>query len=162
MVTRATTRTRPSLHLVRCKNSIQESQKEDRTLLRREFQGWFSKSWDDIDVLWLPYFKEWGNDSCDENCSSWLINLTSMVGSSGCWPKPSWMTIKSVYWSKDPTLCLTHGRLVLCGVSTTSLTKSLTNNGTNSFLCQGSIQPQSTYWICPSKLDYVDLRFTCW
>jgi hypothetical protein len=32
---------------------------KDRTALRREFQGWFSKDWEDQEVLWLPHFKEW-------------------------------------------------------------------------------------------------------
>jgi len=32
---------------------------KERTALRREFQGWFSKDWDDLEVLWLPHFKEW-------------------------------------------------------------------------------------------------------
>lgn len=52
------------------KTRFRQVKKEDITLLRREFQGWFSKSWDDLDALWLPYLKEWGNDSCDENCAS--------------------------------------------------------------------------------------------
>ena len=125
-------------------NRFRKVKKEDRISLYREFQSWLSKSWDDLDVLWLPYFKEWGNDSCDDNCASWLINLIAMVGNSGCWPTPSWMTIKSVCLSKDPTLCLQHGRLMLCDVNTTSSTTSLTNNGTNNFPCQSLMQPQST------------------
>ena len=32
---------------------------KERTALRREFQGWFSKDWDDLEILWLPHFKEW-------------------------------------------------------------------------------------------------------
>jgi len=32
---------------------------KERTALRREFQGWFSKDWDELEVLWLPHFKEW-------------------------------------------------------------------------------------------------------
>ena len=32
---------------------------EDRTALRREFQGWFSTEWNDLEILWLPHFKEW-------------------------------------------------------------------------------------------------------
>ena len=32
---------------------------KERTALRREFQRWFSKDWDDLEVLWLPHFKEW-------------------------------------------------------------------------------------------------------
>ena len=32
---------------------------KERTALRREFQGWFSKDWDELDILWLPHFKEW-------------------------------------------------------------------------------------------------------
>ena len=32
---------------------------KERTSRRREFQGWFSKDWDDLEVLWLPHFKEW-------------------------------------------------------------------------------------------------------
>ena len=32
---------------------------KDRTALRREFQGWFSTEWKDLEILWLPHFKEW-------------------------------------------------------------------------------------------------------
>ena len=27
--------------------------KRDRKALRREFQGWFSNDWNDLDILWL-------------------------------------------------------------------------------------------------------------
>lgn len=32
---------------------------KERTALRREFQGWFSTDWDDLEILWLPQFREW-------------------------------------------------------------------------------------------------------
>jgi len=32
---------------------------KERTALRREFQGWFSTDWDDLEILWLPHFREW-------------------------------------------------------------------------------------------------------
>ena len=32
-----------------------------RQALRREFQGWFSNDWDDVEVLWLQHFQQWGN-----------------------------------------------------------------------------------------------------
>ena len=38
--------------------------KDDRRALRREFQGWFSTPWNDIDVLWLEYFQEWKDEKC--------------------------------------------------------------------------------------------------
>ena len=38
--------------------------KDDRRALRREFQGWFSTPWNDIDVLWLEYFQEWEDEKC--------------------------------------------------------------------------------------------------
>ncbi len=40
------------------KTQFKKVKKGDRIIERREFQGWFSKSWDYLDVLWLPYFKE--------------------------------------------------------------------------------------------------------
>ena len=33
--------------------------KGDRKALRREFQGWFSKDFDDIEVFWLEHFQHW-------------------------------------------------------------------------------------------------------
>lgn len=38
--------------------------KDDRRALRREFQGWFSTPWNDIDVLWLEHFQEWEDEKC--------------------------------------------------------------------------------------------------
>ena len=39
--------------------------KRDRRALRREFQGWFSNDWDDLDILWLEHYKAWGDkDQC--------------------------------------------------------------------------------------------------
>ena len=35
------------------------SDQKDRTALRREFQGWFSKEWDELEILWLQYYQEW-------------------------------------------------------------------------------------------------------
>ena len=35
--------------------------KADRKALRREFQGWFSTDWDDVEILWLQHFQQWGN-----------------------------------------------------------------------------------------------------
>lgn len=33
--------------------------KADRKALRREFQGWFSTDWDDVEILWLQHFQQW-------------------------------------------------------------------------------------------------------
>ena len=38
--------------------------KDDRRALRREFQGWFSTPWNDIDLLWLEHFQEWEDEKC--------------------------------------------------------------------------------------------------
>ncbi len=35
------------------------SDQKDRTALRREFQGWFSKEWDELEILWLQHYQEW-------------------------------------------------------------------------------------------------------
>ena len=35
--------------------------KGDRKALRREFQGWFSNDWNELDVLWLQHFQQWGD-----------------------------------------------------------------------------------------------------
>lgn len=35
--------------------------KGDRKALRREFQGCFSNDWNDLDVLWLQHFQQWGD-----------------------------------------------------------------------------------------------------
>ena len=41
---------------------IKKVSKGDRKALRREFQGWFSNDWDDVEVLWLQHFQQWGNE----------------------------------------------------------------------------------------------------
>tara|TARA_Y100000033_G_C2672121_1_gene74844 strand:+ start:139 stop:345 length:207 start_codon:yes stop_codon:yes gene_type:complete len=39
--------------------------KRDRKALRREFQGWFSNDWNDLDILWLEHYKAWEDkDQC--------------------------------------------------------------------------------------------------
>ena len=39
--------------------------KKDRKALRREFQGWFSNDWNDLDILWLEHYKAWEDkDQC--------------------------------------------------------------------------------------------------
>lgn len=45
-------------------NRMKTVDKDDRRALRREFQGWFSTPWNDIDVLWLEYFQEWEDEKC--------------------------------------------------------------------------------------------------
>ena len=34
---------------------MQKVSKKDRKALRREFQGWFSNDWNDLDILWLEH-----------------------------------------------------------------------------------------------------------
>ncbi len=38
---------------------MQKVSKGDRKALRREFQGWFSNDWSDLDILWLKHFQHW-------------------------------------------------------------------------------------------------------
>ena len=45
-------------------NRMKTVDKDDRRALRREYQGWFSTPWNDIDVLWLEYFQEWEDEKC--------------------------------------------------------------------------------------------------
>ena len=40
---------------------MQKVSKGDRKALRREFQGWFSNDWSDLDILWLKHFQQWGD-----------------------------------------------------------------------------------------------------
>ena len=41
---------------------MQKVGKKDRKALRREFQGWFSNDWNDLDILWLEHYKAWEGD----------------------------------------------------------------------------------------------------
>ena len=44
---------------------MQKVSKKDRKALRREFQGWFSNDWNDLDILWLEHYKAWEDkDQC--------------------------------------------------------------------------------------------------
>ena len=44
---------------------MQKVRKKDRKALRRQFQGWFSNDWNDLDILWLEHYKAWENkDQC--------------------------------------------------------------------------------------------------
>ena len=44
---------------------MQKVSKKDRKTLRREFQGWFSNDWNDLDILWLEHYKAWEDkDQC--------------------------------------------------------------------------------------------------
>ena len=38
---------------------MKQVNKKDRKALRREFQGWFSKDFDDVEVFWLEHFQHW-------------------------------------------------------------------------------------------------------
>ena len=40
---------------------MQNVSKGDRKALRKEFQGWFSNDWSDLDILWLKHFQQWGD-----------------------------------------------------------------------------------------------------
>lgn len=44
---------------------MQKVSKKDRKALRREFQGWFSNDWNELDILWLEHYKAWEDkDQC--------------------------------------------------------------------------------------------------
>ena len=40
---------------------MKQVNKKDRKALRREFQGWFSNEWSDLDILWMDHFSAWGD-----------------------------------------------------------------------------------------------------
>ena len=49
---------------------MQKVSKKDRKALRREFQGWFSNDWNELDILWLEHYRH-GKETSDAQTLFW-------------------------------------------------------------------------------------------